>query len=67
MAVGYRTEALVLGLLLIALGVLWTLGNMGYLDTLDVLRRWWPMAFVVWGAAELLAFLAGRSARRSSE
>jgi hypothetical protein len=67
MAVGYRTEALVLGLLLIALGVLWTLGNLGYLDALSVLRRWWPLAFVVWGAAELLAFLIGRASRRSSE
>jgi cell wall-active antibiotic response 4TMS protein YvqF len=67
MAAGYRTEALVLGLLLIALGVLWTLGNLGYLDALSVLRVWWPLSLVVWGAAELVAFLGGRASRRSSE
>jgi len=67
MAVAYRTEALVLGLLLIAVGAVWTLGNLGYLDALTVLRRWWPLAFVVWGAVELLGFLAARATGRSSE
>lgn len=48
-----RPEALVLGVGLIALGVLWTLANHGAIDLLYVLRRWWPLILVVWGSLEL--------------
>ena len=62
-----RVEQLVFGLGLLGLGVVWTLGNLGKLDALDTLHRWWPLLLVVWGALELGLSLARRSqARRSS-
>ena len=64
MAAAYRPEGLVVGLGLIALGLLWTLSNLGWIDLLHTLRTWWPASLVVWGAAELAESLAAR--RRSS-
>jgi hypothetical protein len=55
MAGGFRAESLVLGLLLIAVGVLWTLSNLGRIEFLTTLRTWWPLALVVWGLVELAA------------
>ena len=55
-----------LGLGLIALGVVWTLGNLGRLDALDTLHRWWPLLLVVWGALELGVSLARRAQARRS-
>jgi Domain of unknown function (DUF5668) len=55
MAGGFRAESLVLGLLLIAVGVLWTLSNLGRIELLTTLRTWWPLALVVWGLVELAA------------
>jgi hypothetical protein len=57
-----RPESLAAGLVLVALGVLWTLSNMGRLDLLATLRTWWPLTLVVWGAAELVAWGARRIA-----
>ncbi|PYQ20866.1 MAG: hypothetical protein DMF79_09420, partial [Acidobacteria bacterium] len=54
-------EGIVFGLILVALGVLWTLSNLGRIDMLETLRRWWPLTLVVWGALELLAVLHRRS------
>jgi hypothetical protein len=65
MAQSFRPEVLVWGLSLIALGVLWTLGNLGALDLLTTLRRWWPSALVLWGALELAGYYSGRRERRS--
>ena len=65
MALSYRPEVLVWGLSLIALGVLWTLGNLGAIDLLTTLRRWWPLALVLWGALELAGYYAGARERRS--
>jgi hypothetical protein len=50
-----KVEGIVLGLCLVALGAVWTLANLGRLDLLDTLRRWWPASLVLWGALELLA------------
>ena len=49
----FRVEGFVLGICLLALGVLWTLANLGQLDLLPTLRTWWPLSLVIWGAAEL--------------
>ena len=50
----FRVESFVLGVCLLALGVLWTLANLGVLDLLAALHTWWPASLVVWGAAELV-------------
>jgi len=57
----FRPDGIVFGLILVALGVLWTLSNLGRIDMLETLRRWWPLTLVVWGALELLAVLPRRS------
>lgn len=60
MSRGFRPEGIVFGLILIALGVLWTLSNLGHLDMLETLRRWWPLTLVLWGVLELLAVVNRR-------
>ena len=65
MALSFRPEALVGGLALVALGVLWTAANLGALDLLTTLRTWWPATLVVWGALELLRAYGERGIRRS--
>lgn len=57
----FRPEGIVFGLILIALGVLWTLSNLDRIDLLDALRRWWPLSLVAWGALELLAVALRRA------
>jgi hypothetical protein len=44
----------VAGLALVWVGLVWTLGNVGLLDALFVLRRWWPWLLLAWGGLELL-------------
>lgn len=66
MAPRFKPESLVLAVCLIALGVLWTLGNMGRLDTLQALRTWWPASLVLWGVLELLRTLGEGRDRRTS-
>jgi Domain of unknown function (DUF5668) len=57
-----KVEQLVAGLGLIGLGLVWTLGNLGKIDALETLHRWWPLLLVVWGALELgLGLVHGRS------
>ena len=53
MAQPYKPETLVLGVALIGLGVVWTLANLGSVDLLGTLRRWWPAILVLWGGLEL--------------
>jgi hypothetical protein len=65
MARPFKPEALVLGLTLVAVGIVWMLANAGRVDLLGTLRAWWPLTLVVWGALELLAFALDRDARRS--
>ncbi|HXY39970.1 MAG TPA: hypothetical protein VEQ10_09880 [Vicinamibacteria bacterium] len=62
----FSPEGLTLGICLVALGVVWTLGNTGRLDTLAVLRTWWPLSFVLWGLLELVDLAMRRASRRSS-
>jgi hypothetical protein len=54
-------ERLVVGIGLVGIGVVWTLGNLGKLDALETLHRWWPMLLVVWGALDVAAWAARRS------
>lgn len=61
MARAYSPESLVVGLALVAIGVVWTLGNLGRLDALATLRTWWPSILIVWGGLELAATLTRRS------
>jgi hypothetical protein len=63
MARALRVEGLVVGLCLIGVGVLWTLSNLGLLDLLHTLRRWWPMSLVIWGALELYNCFVARLSR----
>jgi hypothetical protein len=58
-----KVETLVLGLWLVGLGTLWTLANLGRLDLLETLRRWWPSLLVVWGALEIAAAALRRRAQ----
>jgi hypothetical protein len=60
----FSPEGLTLGTCLVAVGVLWTLSNMGRVELLSSLRTWWPLSLVLWGALELLD-LTIRRGRRS--
>jgi len=60
-------EKLVLGLGLVGLGVVWTLGNLGRLDVIETLHRWWPLLLVVWGALEVVLSVSRRHAARRTE
>jgi hypothetical protein len=54
-------QSLTFGILLTLVGGVWTCGNMGWFDTADVLHRWWPLAFVIWGIVELLGQIPTRA------
>jgi len=62
---GFSPEGVTLGVCLVALGVLWTLGNLGKVEVLPVLRTWWPLSLALWGVLELADLWVRRSARRS--
>ena len=59
----FKPEGLVFGLILIALGALWTLSNLGRLDLVQTLRTWWPLSLVLWGVLELAGALRRQSGR----
>jgi hypothetical protein len=61
----FKPEGLVFGLILIALGALWTLSNLGRLDLVQTLRTWWPLSLVLWGVLELAGALLRRQSGRS--
>ena len=65
MARPFKPEVLVMGVTLVAVGIVWMLANAGRLDLLGTLRAWWPLTLVVWGALELIASALDRGARRS--
>src|SRR5262245_10595175 len=44
---------LIFGLIAITLGVLWTLDNLGFIDSSDVLQ-WWPTVIIAIGLGKLL-------------
>jgi len=60
----FSPEGLTLGIGLIAIGVLWTLSNLGRVDLLHTLKTWWPLALVLWGSLELVDLAVRRSASR---
>jgi hypothetical protein len=60
----FSPEGVTLGVSLVALGVLWTLGNLGRVELLPLLRTWWPLTFVLWGVLELAELAIRRSSRR---
>jgi hypothetical protein len=62
---GFSPEGVTFGVCLVALGVLWTLGNLGKVEVLPVLRTWWPLSLALWGVLELVDLWVRRSARRS--
>jgi hypothetical protein len=59
----FSPEGLTLGAGLVAVGVLWTLSNMGSLDLLSVLRTYWPVLLVLWGVLELVDLALRRAGR----
>ncbi len=59
----FSPEGLTLGVCLVALGVAWTLSNLGRLDLLPLLRTWWPLSLVLWGVLELVDLAVRRSGR----
>lgn len=48
-----RTDGVVVGLSLLAVGGLWTVSNFGRLDLLRTLATWWPLTLALWGVLEL--------------
>lgn len=60
----FSPEGVTLGVGLVALGVLWTLSNLGRVEMLPLLRTWWPVSFVLWGVLELVDLGIRRSSRR---
>ncbi len=56
----FSPEGLTLGVCLVALGVLWTLSNLGRVELLPVVRTWWPASLVLWGLLELADLLLRR-------
>ncbi len=59
----FSPEGLTLGLCLVALGLLWTLANMGRLDLLPALRTYWPVSLILWGLLEIADLVIRRSRR----
>jgi hypothetical protein len=59
----FSPEGLTLGAGLVAVGVLWTLSNIGRLDLLSTLRTWWPLLLVAWGVLELVDLVLRRAGR----
>jgi hypothetical protein len=62
----FSPEGLTLGVCLVALGVMWTLANLGRLELLPALRTWWPASLVLWGVLELVDLAVRRSRRDDS-
>jgi hypothetical protein len=61
----FSAEGVTLGVCLVALGVLWTLSNLGRVEILPVLRTWWPLSLAMWGVLELVELFIRRSSGRS--
>ena len=50
---------LIIGLSILTVGLLWTLDNLGILDS-DVITRWWPVVIIVVGLIRLFDPTAGK-------
>jgi predicted membrane protein len=59
------TGRVLLGLLIIALGVLFTLDNLGVVSAGEILR-WWPAALLLYGVARLTGFCCRQGAVRGA-
>jgi hypothetical protein len=57
----FSPEGVAFGVSLVVLGVLGTLANLGKLELLPLLRTWWPLLLVLWGALELADLWIRRS------
>ena len=55
-----RSRSMFSGVLLIALGAVFLLAQLGHLDVGDLLRQWWPMIIVALGVVQ---FVEGRGTR----
>ncbi len=62
----FSPEGVTFGACLVALGVLGTLANLGRIELLPMLRTWWPLSLVLWGALELLDLWTRRSSKGRS-
>ena len=62
----FSPESLTLGIGLVAIGVLWTLSNLGRVDLLHTLRTWWPLLLILWGGLELADLVMRRASSRES-
>jgi len=62
----FSPERLVVGVGLMALGVVGLLSRLGHLDFLSAVRTWWPAILVFWGLVEIYNTYAARSAGRTS-
>ena len=60
----FSPESLTLGVGLVAIGVLWTLSNLGQQDLLRALRTWWPLLLILWGGLELVDLAVRRASSR---
>ena len=60
MALRFRPEGVTVGVGFVALGVLTTFSNLGYLDLLKTVRQGWPLLLIVWGLLELLLTYSSR-------
>jgi cell wall-active antibiotic response 4TMS protein YvqF len=63
MAPRFSPEKLVIGVSLVAVGVIGAMARSGSLDFLSVVHTWWPVTLVLWGIAELYNTLVERAAR----
>ncbi len=50
----WNTEQLVLGISVMAVGLVAALGNLHLLDTLKALHRLWPLSLLLWGVLDLV-------------
>ena len=60
------TARLVMGLVFVTLGALWTLDNLHVLDASSILR-WWPVLLLIYGLARLTGLGARRTAGQYAE
>ena len=60
----FSPEGVTLGVCLVALGVLWTLSNLGRVEIQPVVRTWWPLSLALWGVLELAELWIRRSSGR---
>jgi hypothetical protein len=60
----FSPEKVVVGVSLVALGLVGALARSRSVDFLTVVHTWWPASLIVWGVAELYNTFADRAGRR---